>query len=125
MALHVQAPLFQWISRICELLYFFHTRRRKIIVEVRVVPRKAFSAKQFFVIKRSVRFAELCMPLVGYFAQAMIRWHRYLLRWLKDEGDRKDLHPTQPRPRPYNDYGYIEITRFCYAIRRYLRFPVR
>src|SRR5437763_10488484 len=79
MALYFQVPLFKGILCRHKLLYLFHPCWRVIIVDIRIVPRKALGAEQFFVIKRSVWFAELCVPLVGYFPQTMIRWHIFLL----------------------------------------------
>src|SRR5205807_2283393 len=79
MALYFQVPFFKGILCRHKLLYLFHPCWRVIIVDIRIVPRKALGAEQFFVIKRSVWFAELCVPLVGYFPQTMIRWHIFLL----------------------------------------------
>src|SRR5450759_1087686 len=79
MALHILTPLFLRVRDMGELLYLFHASGRVIIVDVGVVARKTFGAEQLFVIKRSVCFAELCMPLVGDFPQAIISWHDVLL----------------------------------------------
>src|ERR1700730_2062637 len=79
MALHILTPLFLRVLDMRELLHLFHASGRVIIVDIGIVARKTLGAEQLFVIKRSVCFAELCMPLVGYFPQAIISWHGILL----------------------------------------------
>src|SRR5205085_8842203 len=99
MTLLLQVPLCLGILHLHKLLYFFHPGRRVIIVDVGIVPRKALGAEQFCVIERPVWFAELCMPLVGYFPQAMKRWHVFLLlKWLRATARVSSPHPLFSRP---------------------------
>src|SRR6266849_620128 len=96
MPLYLFLPFILWVLYNHELLYFFDSRRRIVIVKIGIVTRKAFGAEEFLGVESSVWFAELCMTLRGYLPQTMISWHSALL-----------------------------IRRFDSAIRQYLQFPIR
>src|SRR5256886_7895854 len=75
MPLDILAPFLKRVLLLLERLYFLDACWRVVVVDIRIVVRETLGAEEFLVIKRSVRFAELRMPLRGYLSQAMIRWH--------------------------------------------------
>src|SRR2546430_17230338 len=75
MPLDILLPFLKRVLLPRERLYFLDACWCVVVVDIRIVVREALGAEEFLVIKCSVRFAELRMPLRGYLSQAMIRWH--------------------------------------------------